>query len=79
MLCSSQTSEHYYVSGFPPPNKIFGPISLQLRTDDLLRLPKQGAKYNFPGIILYAFSMAKMVFTNVCKPAGLVTGAIGLV
>ncbi|KAJ5367173.1 hypothetical protein N7541_001114 [Penicillium brevicompactum] len=54
-----------------------GPTSLQLRADDLLGLPEQGAKVPFPGVILYTLSMPTMVLTNICTPAGLVNGATG--
>jgi hypothetical protein len=54
-----------------------GPTSLQLRADDLLGLPEQGAKVPFPGLILYTLSMPTMVLTNICTPAGLVNGATG--
>lgn len=57
--------------------KSSGPIPLQLRADDLLGLPEQGAKIPFPGLILYTLSMPTMVLTNVCTSVGLVNGATG--
>jgi hypothetical protein len=54
-----------------------GPTPLQLRADDLLGLPEQGAKVPFPGLILYTLCMPTMVLTNICTPAGLVNGATG--
>ncbi|KAJ5367847.1 hypothetical protein N7541_001788 [Penicillium brevicompactum] len=54
------------------------PADFRLRADDLLGLPEQGAKVPFPGLILYTLSMPAMVLTNICTPAGLVNGAMGL-
>lgn len=54
-----------------------GPAALQLRADDLLGLPEQGAKVPFLGIIPYTLSMPTMVLTIICTPAGLVNGATG--